>query len=143
MSRDWRELLRLRRLITRRLLFSRLSLGLERLTAALWAPIILLGSFAGDRTLRRPSLVPGAHSRDHLAPLCPKLRVVITQWIYIVFLAIPIAGTAPTGNNARNWPPASNGMGGQSWLQSWTRTEHTLASAQASHEGRHRTASHP
>lgn len=46
MSRDWRELLRLRRLITRRLLFSRLSLGLERLTAALWAPIILLGSFA-------------------------------------------------------------------------------------------------
>ena len=46
MSRDWHELLRLRRLITRRLLFSRLSLGLEQLTAALWAPIILIGCFA-------------------------------------------------------------------------------------------------
>lgn len=45
MTRDWRELLRLRRLISRRLLLARLSLGLERLTAALWASLILLGAF--------------------------------------------------------------------------------------------------
>lgn len=46
MTRDWRELLRLRRLIARRLFLARLSLGLERLTAALWATLLLLGSFA-------------------------------------------------------------------------------------------------
>lgn len=45
MSRNWRELLRLRRLISRRLLVSRLSLGLERLAAAIWAPVSLGGSF--------------------------------------------------------------------------------------------------
>ncbi len=46
MSRDWRELLRLRRLIFRRLLLSSLSLAVERLTVALWAPLALLGLFA-------------------------------------------------------------------------------------------------
>ncbi len=45
MTRDWRELLRLRRLITRRLLLSRLSLGLERLAAALWMPVLFLSGF--------------------------------------------------------------------------------------------------
>lgn len=45
MSRDWRELMRLRRLISRRLLLSRLSLSLERLTAALWELAVLVGFF--------------------------------------------------------------------------------------------------
>ena len=46
MTRDWRELLRLRRLIDRRLLLARLSLGMERLTVALWAPLMLVSGFA-------------------------------------------------------------------------------------------------
>lgn len=45
MTRDWRELLRLRRLIARRLFLARLSLGIERLTSALWAALMLVGVF--------------------------------------------------------------------------------------------------
>ena len=45
MTRDWRELLRLRRLISRRLFMSRLSLAAERLTLALWTPILVMGLF--------------------------------------------------------------------------------------------------
>lgn len=45
MTRDWRELLRLRRLIARRLFLARLSLGAERLTSALWATMMLVGVF--------------------------------------------------------------------------------------------------
>ncbi len=45
MSRDWRELLRLRRLITRRLALARLSLIAERVMAALWAPLMLGAAF--------------------------------------------------------------------------------------------------
>ncbi|MDG2320224.1 MAG: DUF4175 family protein [Rhodospirillaceae bacterium] len=46
MTRDWRDLLRLRRLIYRRLLLSRISIAVERLTRALWAPLTLLATFA-------------------------------------------------------------------------------------------------
>ncbi|MBT4740824.1 MAG: TIGR02302 family protein [Rhodospirillaceae bacterium] len=59
MSRNWHELLRLRRLIARRLLLSRLSLGLERLTAALWAPVLVLGSFAAVVLFDLLPLLPG------------------------------------------------------------------------------------
>lgn len=59
MSRNWRELLRLRRLIARRLLLSRLSLGLERLTAALWAPVLVLGGFAAVALFDVLPLLPG------------------------------------------------------------------------------------
>lgn len=45
MSRDWRNLLRLRRLISRRLLLARLSLVVERVTAALWTPLVCIGAF--------------------------------------------------------------------------------------------------
>lgn len=45
MTRDWRELLRLRRLIARRLFLARLSLGLERLTSSLWLAFIVIGVF--------------------------------------------------------------------------------------------------
>jgi len=45
MSGDWKELLRLRRLITRRLALSRLSLMAERVMAGLWGALMLGAAF--------------------------------------------------------------------------------------------------
>lgn len=63
MTRDWRELLRLRRLIARRLFLARLSLGLERLTSSLWTAMLLIGVFCAialfDVLPSLPSLVHG------------------------------------------------------------------------------------
>lgn len=78
MTRDWRELLRLRRLIARRLFFARLSLGVERLTSALWAALMLTGVFAVvalfDVLPALPALVHGLSLASLIVGLLAALR---------------------------------------------------------------------
>ena len=89
MTRDWRELLRLRRLIARRLLFSRLALGMERLTVALWAPTLLLSCFVAVA----------------LFDLLPYLPSVLHGLVLLVF-AFGIAFLLRRGLHGFAWPSA-------------------------------------
>ncbi|NKB46094.1 MAG: TIGR02302 family protein [Alphaproteobacteria bacterium] len=102
MSRNWRELLRLRRLIARRLLLSRLSLGLERLTAALWAPVLVLGGFAAVALFDVLPLLPGL-----LHGLCLAAFAVGLLWLlrrgFIGF-------TWPTARQAKHHLETASGV---------------------------------
>lgn len=89
MFRNWRELLRLRRLIARRLLLSRLSLGLERITAAVWVPILMLGGFVAVALFDLLPLLPG-----FLHGLCLAIFVVALLW------------KVRTGFSGFSWPTA-------------------------------------
>ncbi|MDG2243256.1 MAG: TIGR02302 family protein [Rhodospirillaceae bacterium] len=89
MSRNWRELLRLRRLIARRLMLSRLSLGLERITAAAWVPILMLGGFVAVALFDLLPLLPG-----FLHGLCLSIFIIALLW------------KVRTGFSSFSWPTA-------------------------------------
>jgi uncharacterized protein (TIGR02302 family) len=89
MTRDWRELLRLRRLITRRLALSRLSLAAERLMTAVWTPLMIVAGFA-------------AVALFDLLPVLP----TVVHGVVLVAFAAAAALTVRTGFEDFRWPSA-------------------------------------
>ena len=89
MTQDWRQLLRLRRLISRRLSLARTSLLIERLSAALCVPVFLIGMFI-------------AVSLFDLLPLLPS----IVHGLVLVITLSAILWSVYVGFSRFAWPTA-------------------------------------
>ncbi|MFL2770058.1 MAG: DUF4175 domain-containing protein [Rhodospirillaceae bacterium] len=102
MSLDWQDLLQLRRLISRRLMLSRLSLAVERLTRALWAPVLVIASFVAVALF------------DVLAVLPTLLHSLILFLFLVGLLYLTLAGfrgfTWPTLLEARHQLETASGI---------------------------------